>query len=133
MRKIIAALATAAVSLGVLTAPATAARPSGEERLAKYIDGRVAGEPRSCITTRPMGDNLTVIDGTALVYKAGGKVYVNRTRMPEAIDEDDTLVIRRFGGSSLCRTDTITLVDRQTGMFTGVLFLDDFVPYEKAS
>ncbi|WP_133366633.1 hypothetical protein [Qipengyuania sediminis] len=132
MRKIIGTLAAATAALGFLAAPAMAEHHSGEERLAKLIEGRVAGEPRSCITTRPTGNDLTVIDGTALVYKEGGTLWVNRTRTPDAIDSDDVLVVRRFGGSGLCRTDSITLADRLTGMFTGVIFLDDFVPYEKA-
>ena len=134
MRKYFATLAVTvavAAAAGLVTAPLEAARPSGEERLAKLIEGRVAGEARNCIFT-PGNANLTVIDKTAIVYKAGGKVWVNRTANPEQIDDDDILVIRRFSGSSLCRQDIITLADRSTGMFTGVLFLEDFVPYEKA-
>lgn len=132
MRRILGTLAAAAaMAAALIAAPASAARPTGEERLAKLIEGRTAGTPRDCIVTRPTGNDLTVIDGTALVYRAGGKLWVNRTRTPDAIDSDDILVVRRFGGSGLCRTDTITLVDRLTGMFTGIIFLDDFVPYEK--
>lgn len=133
MPRIFATLAMIAAAGSLVGMPVEArARLTGEERLAKLIEGRVAGEPRSCITTSPNA-NLTVIDKTALVYKAGGKVWVNRTAHPQDIDDDDILVIRKFGGSGLCRTDTITLADRSTGMFTGVIFLDDFVPYEKAS
>lgn len=131
MRKYLATLSIVAAAAGLVAAPIEAARLSGEERLAKLIEGRTAGEPRDCIFT-PGNTNLTVIDKTAIVYKQGGKVWVNRTANPEQIDDDDILVIKRFSGSSLCRQDTITLADRATGMFTGVLFLDDFVPYEKA-
>jgi hypothetical protein len=122
-------LAAAAATLAA--APLGAARPTGEERLAKLLEGRVAGEPRGCITT-PGHNNMMVLDKTAIVYRAGGKVWVNRTANPQDIDDDDILLVRRFSGSSLCRQDTITLADRQTGMFSGVLFLEDFVPYEKA-
>jgi hypothetical protein len=122
------ALAAAAT---LVSAPLGAARPSGEERLAKLLEGRVAGTPKSCIST-PGHNNMMVLDKTAIVYRAGGKVWVNRTANPQDIDDDDILLVRRFSGSSLCRQDTITLADRQTGMFSGVLFLEDFVPYEKA-
>lgn len=132
MRRHLGSLAIAAAAAGLVTAPLAAARLSGEERLAKMLEGRSAGAPRSCIHTLPSA-NLTVLDKTAIVYKAGGKLWVNRTANPQDIDEDDVLVIRRFGGSSLCDSDTITLADRYTGMFSGVLFLEDFVPYEKAS
>ena len=39
------------------------------------------------------------------------------------------MVIRKFSGSQLCRTDNITLRDRFSNMFSGIIFLDDFVPY----
>lgn len=133
MRKIIGTLAVIAAAAGLVAAPIEARdRVSGEERLAKLIDGRTAGTPRNCIFT--LGNrNLTVIDKTAIVYKDGNRVWVNRTAYPEDIDENDILVIKRFSGSSLCRSDMITLADRSTGMFTGTIFLGDFVPYAKAS
>lgn len=132
MRKRLGTLAVVAAAAGLVAAPLSAARPTGEERLAKLIEGRVAGEPRRCITT--IGSrNLTIIDKTAIVYKAGNKVWVNRTADPRSIDDSDILIIRKFGGSSqLCRMDNITLADRYSGMFSGVIFLEDFVPYEKA-
>lgn len=133
MRKHLATLAIVAAAAGLVAAPLEArARQSGEERLAKMIEGRVPGAPQSCIFT-PGNSNFKVIDKTALVYKRGSTVYVNRTANPEDIDDDDILVLKRFSGSQLCRPETITLVDRQTGMFSGVIFLTDFVPYEKAS
>lgn len=132
MRKHFGTLAIAAAAAVLLTAPLSAGGPSGEERLAKLLEGRVAGEPQRCLPTLG-SQSLTVLDKTALVYKQGGTVWVNRTAHPQDIDEDDILVIRRFGTSSLCRTDLITLADRSSGMFSGAIFLEDFVPYEKAS
>ena len=125
------ALAIAATAVTLVASPASAERKSGEEKLAEMIDGRVAGEPQSCINTfqsRP----LTVIDDTAIVYRSGDTVYVNRTRAPETLDEDDVLVIRKFGtGSRLCRLDQITTRDRLTGFYSGNIFLTDFVPYKR--
>lgn len=133
MRKHLGTLAIVAAAAGLVAAPLEARdRPTGEEQLAKLIEGRTAGTPRSCIPL-DANRNLTVIDKTALVYKAGGKVWVNRTQNPESIDDDDILVIKKLGGMGLCRTDTVTLADRTTGMFSGVIMLGDFVPYEKAS
>ena len=133
MRNLIGTLAIVAAAAGLAAAPLDARnRMSGEERLAKLIEGRVAGKPADCIFT-PGNRNLTIIDKTAIVYRAGSKVWVNRTAHPEDIDEDDVLIIKRFSGSSLCRQDIITLADRGTGMFSGTIFLTDFVPYEKTS
>ena len=132
MRKHLAMLAVIAAAAGMVAVPLEAKpRQSGEERLAKMLDGRTAGAPQNCIFT-PGNSNLTVIDKTAIVYRSGGKLWVNRTANPEDIDDDDILVIRRSSGSSLCRQDMITLTDRTSGMFSGALFLGDFVPYEKA-
>jgi len=41
------------------------------------------------------------------------------------------MVIDRFSGSSLCRTDQVKLVDRVNGFLSGILLLDEFVPYKK--
>ena len=127
----LSSLAIAATAVTLVASPASAERKSGEEKLAEMIDGRVAGEPQSCINTfqsRP----LTVIDDTAIVYRSGDTVYVNRTRAPETLDEDDVLVIRKFGtGSRLCRLDQITTQDRLTGFYSGNVFLTDFVPYTR--
>lgn len=130
MRKYLGTLAIVAAAAGLVAAPIEAARLKGEDKLASMIEGRSAGEPRDCIVTNA-SNSLTVIDKTAIVYKQGGRVWVNRTAHPQDLDDDDVLVVRRFG-SSLCRTDTITQVDRLSGMFTGAIFLTDFVPYEKA-
>ena len=127
----LSSLAIAAAAVTLVASPASAERKSGEEKLAELIDGRVAGEPQSCINTfnsRP----LTVIDDTAIVYRSGDTVYVNRTRNPESLDDDDVLVIRKFGsGSRLCRLDQITTRERTGGFYTGNIFLTDFVPYRR--
>lgn len=129
-------VASAAAALALLAAPALQAQDEpvmtkGETRLAKMLEGRVAGEPKSCINT--FGSRgLTTIDDTALVYKSGKTIWVNYTRTPDAIDDSDYLVIRKFGNSQLCRTDQVTTYDRTGNFFSGVIFLDDFVPYTLA-
>lgn len=102
----------------------------GEQRLAKLLEGREAGEPQTCIRTGPR-DRMQTIDGTAYVYGRGNTIYVQRTKNPEDIDDNDTLVIRRFSGSQLCRMDMTHTIDPFVGMFTGAVFFDDFIPYTK--
>lgn len=104
----------------------------GEKKLAKMLEGRVAGEPQSCIFTGRSGD-LRVLDGTALVYKQGRTLWVNRTRNPDSIDDNDYLVIKKHGsGSQLCKLDNVTTRSRGSNFFTGVILLEDFVPYRLA-
>ena len=33
--------------------------------------------------------------------------------------------------TQLCNVDTVTMVDRVSGMLTGIVFLGDFVPYRR--
>ena len=130
-----------AASLALLAAPTLAQdgeqadeeqteQTKGEKELAKLLEGRVAGEPTSCIRTPP-NDRVRVIDDTAIVYGRGKTIYVNRTSRPSDIDDRDTMVIRRFSGSQLCKTDTVTTIDRGSQMFSGVIFLSEFVPYPR--
>lgn len=109
----------------------SATNSKGKERLAKLLEGRVAGQPMSCIRTLPR-DRMQIIDGAAYVYGSGNTIYVQRTTDPERIDDSDTLITNRFSASQLCRLDTMTTIDRFTGIFSGAVFFDDFVPYTRA-
>ena len=102
----------------------------GEKKLAEMLEGRVAGEPQSCIRTR-LNNRLRVIDETAYVYGSGRTIYVQRTKHPDRIDRDDIIVQRRFTSSELCKLDVVTTADRLSGIFTGAVFFDDFIPYTR--
>ena len=102
----------------------------GEKRLAKLLEGRVAGEPQRCIRSFP-NDRMQTIDKTAYVYGSGNTIYVQRTRNPEDIDRSDALVSRRFNSSQICRMDVTHTIDPFIGMFTGAVFFTDFVPYTR--
>jgi hypothetical protein len=127
-----------ALSLAAIAGLALAAGPSvagerltGEQRLAKVLQGRVAGTPRSCINTFTNRDSR-VIDGTAVVYGRGRTVWVNVPRNAEDLDDSDAMVIRMHG-SQLCRQDIVTTVDTASGFYTGNVFLGDFVPYTRVN
>lgn len=128
------ALLTAA-SLALLALPGAAmagdkANLKGEAKLAKMLEGRVAGKPVKCLATYSMRDS-TVINGTAIVYRSGSKLYVNRpTSGAEQLDDDDILVTK-LHGSQLCNIDKVDLVDRGSRMWSGFVMLGDFVPYER--
>jgi hypothetical protein len=114
----------------VETTTEAAPQTEGEKRLAKLLEGRVAGEPQRCIRTTP-NMPMETIDGTAYVYGRGTTIYVQRTQNPEDIDESDTLISRRFSASEICRLDMFTTADRVLGFFTGAVFFVDFVPYTR--
>lgn len=132
MRKFVIKLVFAAAGAALLAgAGAVQAKPreTGEERLARLIEGRVAGAPVSCIHRSDQND-LQIIDKTALVYGSGRTIYVNRPRNARDLDSNDILVTR-LTGSQLCKLDSVRLRDRMANMPTGFLLLGDFVPYRR--
>ena len=127
---------TAPLAAAVLAGSALIAGPSvagerltGEAKLSKILEGRVAGEARSCINTRT-NQNSQVIDGTAVVYGSGRTVWVNRPTNAGDLDRWDALLTRQFG-AQLCRQDIVTTFDPSSGMYTGNVFLTEFVPYTR--
>ena len=134
MRKLTTRIACCAVAASLLAASALQAKPalSGEEQLAKMLDGYVAGQPQSCIFA-PNNYDLTVIDKTALVYKSGSTIYVNRPANPKDLRSGDVLVIDRQA-HQLCNTDMVKMMSQGTPSFmTGSVFLSQFVPYKKTT
>ena len=112
--------------------PAAAApRMSPDAKLARAIDGRVAGEAVNCINLRS-STSSQVIENSAIVYRSGGTLYVNRPRSGvDELNNWDALVTRSFS-SQLCSGDVVELVDTATGTMRGLIFLGDFVPYKRA-
>lgn len=127
------ALLTAA-SLALLALPGAAMAgdkvyEKGEAKLAKMLEGRVAGKPVRCLTT-PQIQSSTVIDKTAIVYRVGSTLYVNRPTNGDSLDDDDILFTKQFG-SQLCNIDKVDLIDRNTRAWSGFVVLQDFVPYAR--
>lgn len=120
-----------AAGIAVAAIPAEAGpRRSPEEQLQHELRGRVAGEPVDCVNLRTIR-NSRVIDRTALIFDAGGTIYVNRPRSgAESLRKWDTQVVRPFG-SRLCSIDTIKMIDPTSGIFGGTVFLGEFVPYRR--
>lgn len=125
-------VASIAVAASLLAAPATQARTklTGEQELAKMLEGREAGKPVSCIPST-LSNETRVIDKTAIVYRVGSTLYVNRPSNADRLDDDDILVTKLHTGQ-LCRLDTVQLHDRTSFFWSGFVGLQDFVPYRKA-
>lgn len=104
-------------------------RESGEQRLAKLLEGRVPGQPVNCLT-QSQRDNVEIIDKTALVYGSGRTIYVNRPRHPNSLD-DDAILVTRLHSSQLCKLDLVRLRDRSSNMSYGFVTLEQFVPYTR--
>jgi len=128
MRRIAIALATATA---LLAAPALQARDrvSGEEKLARLLEGREAGEPVSCLPYHA-ADDMKIIDKTAIVYGRGNTIWVNRPTNAHDLDDDD-IMVRESHTAQVCRLDMVRMHDRTGHFYTGFVGLNDFVPYRK--
>ena len=129
MKKLAITLAGAALALTGTAASADSLTERGEAKLARMLEGRVAGEPANCIAAFD-SNRIEVIEHVGLVYDNGGTIWVARARDPRMLGSWDVPIIERFS-SQLCTTDVIRTVDRSDGHFTGALFLHDFVPYTR--
>lgn len=102
----------------------------GEASLARLLEGREAGTPLRCI---PAGVTLDrkVIDHTAIVYRIGSTLYVNRPSNVAALRSFDTVKVASRS-TTTCRDDVVQTFDRTDGMmWQDSGRMGDFVPYPK--
>ena len=125
---LLGAIPAAAQTAKADRAAATQARY--DAKLAKALEGRVAGEPVRCIDMRSIRSS-TIIDKTAIIYEVGNKLYLNRPAGgASSLDSDDVLVTKT-SSSQLCDIDIVRLIDRTNHFPTGFVSLGEFVPYSK--
>jgi len=115
----------------VLATPAVAAhRDTPDVQLQKALEGRVAGKPVNCISLSSTNSSR-IIDGKAIIYRVGGRLYVNEPRSGAASLRDDDILLTRTFSSQLCSVDMVRLIDRGSRFPRGFVSLGQFVPYTK--
>ncbi len=115
----------------MVASPAFAAkRDTPDIQMTKLLAGRVAGKPVNCISLTG-SQSSQIIDGKAIVYRVGGRLYVNTPRSGASTLNDDDILVTRTIGSQLCSIDTVDLIDRASRIQRGFVILGQFVPYEK--
>lgn len=102
-----------------------------EAKLAQSLNGRTAGQPVDCLNLRDIKSSK-IIDRTAILYETrGGTIYVNRPDAgSESLDDWDVLVTKTHM-NRLCSIDVVDLYDSGGRMWSGSVFLGEFVPYHK--
>ncbi len=125
---------TAALAMAALVASPAIARDklTGEQQLAKLLEGRVAEKPVNCIPLFSGSENQTVIDKTAIVYGWGSVIYVNRPTNPESLNSDDIMITHPTTGQN-CSLDTVQLRDRSSHSYDGFVGLQQFVPWRRVA
>lgn len=130
MRPLITAIIAAAAVAAVPAAATAREKLAPEAQLAKLLEGRVAGKARDCISLSAVTSSQ-VIDKTAIVYRIGDTLWVNRPKNAGSLDDDDVLVTKTTT-SQLCSIDTVELHDRSSHMYNGFVSLGEFTPYRRA-
>lgn len=129
----------AMVALGLLaTSSALASEglvPDGEARLARTLDGRVAGAPVECLKGRYVV-TADIFDGAAIVYRLRGSdtLYVNRPMGgARNLRGKDGLSFHQPG--DLCEGSTIMSMTNngrdRAPVYKGGVQLGPFIPYAK--
>lgn len=130
MRPLIFTMLAAAV-VAVPGAAAAKEKLAPEAKLEKLLDGRVAGAPQDCIPLSSVSSSQ-IIDKTAIVYRVGSTLWVNRPKGGAETLNDDDILVTKLTGSQLCSIDTVELRDRTSHMYSGFVSLGEFVPYRRA-
>ncbi|WP_340315629.1 hypothetical protein [Rhizorhabdus argentea] len=131
MRLITSLIAAVALASGASAATSTI-QQRADARMAKLLEGRVAGKPVDCIGLRSI-KSTEIVDGTAIVYRGlGDTIYVNQTDDPRGLDRDDILVSKPWG-SHMCNLDLVRLLDSSTRFTRGTVSLRKFIPYTRVT
>ena len=124
MRELV--LILAALPLLSCSRPVT---PPGSD-LAQVTAGRVAGEPRTCIST-DQSSGLRAIDEQTLAYGSGRTVYINRLAGPcPGIQPLSTLIIEAQG-TQYCRGDRVRGREMGSIISGPICILGNWVPYKR--
>ena len=133
MTKFLSALGfvvAASTMLGAIPAAEAKPRLTGEEQLAKALEGRVAGKPVNCIS-QAFTSSARVFDKTAIIYETGRTMYVQRPRSGAESLGQDVVLVTNIYGSQLCSVDIVRLLDRTGFFYRGFVGLGEFVPYTR--
>jgi hypothetical protein len=120
----------ASTMLGAPFAAEAKPRLTGEEQLAKTLEGRVAGKPVNCINPA-FYSSTRVYDKTAIVYESGRTLYVQRPRSGAESLDGNVVLVTNIRGSQLCSVDIVRLLDRTNFFYRGFVGLGEFVPYTR--
>jgi hypothetical protein len=124
-----------AACLGLLGgAGAAIAHPSdksqGEAKLARALEGRVAGAPVDCIQLRDIRSSR-IIDGIAILYDTGSTIYLNQPVSGASWLDDNDVLVTDTHSSQLCSIDVVRLFDSASYTPDGSVGLGKFIPYTR--
>lgn len=112
-------VAVASVTEGQLSAQA-----------ARLLEGKVAGEPVSCLSSFQANRPVSLPNGATLYRVSSTLSYIQDFGGQCAgLLDDDTYQVRRSTLTQLCRGDIVEVVSRPGNFPIGSCVYSDFVPY----
>ena len=100
--------------------------------LNRLLEGRVAGETRSCISA-DQSSNLTPVDGRSIAYRDGDTIWVSRlAAVCPGLEPGNTLIIEP-SGSQYCRGDRFRTLAPGQIIPGPTCLLSDFTAYRRAN
>jgi hypothetical protein len=136
MRTLITAALLTAILAGCTASNAQEGQRSlkAQQTLDRYLSGRVAGRPQSCLPFY-RSDDMVIVDEETILFRDGA----NRVWRNDPLGgcnglgrPGTALVTRSIGGTGLCRGEIANIVDTANGFFVGTCSLGDFVPFTVA-
>lgn len=133
--KAIVAVGLAVIFTGASTPQAPPHDVKAQAQLDKILDGRVAGEPKHCISVDATNGAIA-IDKYTLIFRDGPRVWLNNLTANNGCEmigrpyamETESNVRQVCGGTTV---NVLDMSESGGGMPVGACVLGDFVPYAK--
>jgi hypothetical protein len=108
--------------------------PEAQRELARFLDGKVAGQSQTCLPTFRTQDQVIIDERTILYRDGSNRVWRTEMNGPcSGLGRPGTAIVtRQFGGGNLCRGEIAQIVDTAAGFTVGSCSFGDFVPYTRA-
>ncbi|GLR46561.1 hypothetical protein [Sphingomonas astaxanthinifaciens] len=104
--------------------------PDAEKELARWLDGRVAGKPQTCLPSFRSQDMIVIDERTILFRDGANRVWRNDVNGPcSGLGRPGYALLTKQFGTGLCRGEIAQVVDTLNGFTVGTCSLGDFVPY----
>jgi hypothetical protein len=121
-------LATLAIATSGAAARDDGRLTRSQERVEKALAGKIAGEPKSCLTPQESRSSHNY-DGVVLFHKNSKMLWRNDMNGCRLLRESDILSTRLYGSARLCRGDIAEIIDGTGRYVKGACTYGDFVPY----
>lgn len=136
MRRLTIASLTVLASAGLLASCATTGQPEprspqAQAELDRWLTGKVAGQPQSCLPNYRAQDMVVIDENTILFRDGSNRVWRTDLKGPcNNLGRPGTaLLTRQFGGTGLCSGEIAQVIDTGGGFTVGSCAMGDFVPY----